>query len=59
MLEHSDLKRRRRKFYWILTFGFAYFIVKGIWNLLIFLYKKTHKFISLVLNKVSNSTKKA
>ena len=26
MLEYADIKKRRNKFYWILTFGFAYFI---------------------------------
>jgi hypothetical protein len=57
MLEYADIKKRRHKFYWILTFGFAYFILKGLWNLSVLIYKRAFAFITFVLNKVANMWK--
>jgi len=59
MLQNSDIRRRRHKFYWVLSFGFAYFIFKGIWNSLLFIFKKTHRMTSLLLNKISKVMKKS
>ena len=57
MLEYADIKKRRHKFYWILTFGFAYFILKGLWNLSVLIYNSAFAFITFVLNKVANMCK--
>ena len=57
MLEYADIKKRRHKFYWILTFGFAYFILKGLWNLSVLICKRAYAFITFVFNKVANTWK--
>tara|TARA_Y100000766_G_C18390983_1_gene358230 strand:+ start:179 stop:367 length:189 start_codon:yes stop_codon:yes gene_type:complete len=59
MLQYSDIRRRRHKFYWVLSLGFAYFIFKGIWNSLVFIFKKIHRMTALLLNKISNVMEKA
>ena len=58
MLEYSDIRRRRHKFYWVISFGFAYFIVKGIRKTLVFVFKKIHKLAGLALNKISKAVKR-
>tara|TARA_B100000530_G_scaffold240896_1_gene157081 strand:+ start:331 stop:516 length:186 start_codon:yes stop_codon:yes gene_type:complete len=57
MLEYADIKKRRHKFYWILTFGFAYFILKGLWNLSVLIYNHVFYFITFVFNKLANTWK--
>jgi hypothetical protein len=57
MLEYADIKKRRHKFYWILTFGFAYFILKGLWNLSVLIYNHAFDFITFVFNKSANTWK--
>ena len=57
MLEYADIKKRRHKFYWILTFGFAYFILKGLWNLPVLIYKNVFRSITFVFNKLANTWK--
>jgi len=57
MLEQSDIRRRRHKFYWIISFGFAYFIVKGIWNALVFMYKSIHNLLSSSLKRITKTVK--
>ena len=57
MLEYADIKKRRHKFYWILTFGFAYFILKGLWKLSVLIYSHTFDFITFVFNKLANTWK--
>ena len=57
MLEYADIKKRRHKFYWILTFGFAYFILKGLWNLSVLIYNHAVNFITFVFNKLANTWK--
>ena len=57
MLEYADIKQRRHKFYWILTFGFAYFILKGLWNLSVLIYNHAFDFITFVFNKAANAWK--
>ena len=58
MLEYADIKQRRHKFSWILSFGFAYFIFKGFWNLSVLICKHLFAFITIVLNKALNALKK-
>ena len=58
MLEYEDIKQRRHKFYWILSFGFAYFIFKSFWNLLVLICKHSFAFITFVSNKALNALKK-
>jgi len=58
MLEYADIKQRRHKFYWILSFGFAYFIFKGFWNLSVLICKHLFAFINFVSNKALNALKK-
>ena len=57
MLEYADIKKRRHKFYWILTFGFAYFILKGLWNLSVLIYNHAFDIITFVFNKLANTWK--
>ena len=57
MLEYANIKKRRHKFYWILTFGFAYFILKGLWNLSVLIYNHAFDFITFVFNKLANTWK--
>jgi len=57
MLEQSDIRRRRHKFYWIISFGFAYFIVKGFWNALVFMYKSIHDLLSSSLKRITKTVK--
>tara|TARA_B100000029_G_scaffold36453_1_gene34286 strand:+ start:32 stop:211 length:180 start_codon:yes stop_codon:yes gene_type:complete len=58
MLEYSDIRRRRHKFYWVISFGFAYFIVNGIWKTLVFIFKNIHKLAGLALNGILKAVKR-